>query len=86
MQDIALSCLVVESLLTSNFYGKIVIRYRHLSDFKLYLGSVLLMMQLETYNASVSYDIDGATESFMLLLWIIILDKTLQSLQQKHSN
>jgi hypothetical protein len=64
MQDIALSCLVVESLLTSNFYDKIVICYGHLSDFKLYPGSVLLIMGLETCNASVSYDIDGATESF----------------------
>jgi hypothetical protein len=38
MQDIALSHLVVESLLTSNFYDKIVICYGHLPDFKLYPG------------------------------------------------
>jgi hypothetical protein len=60
MQDIALSRLVVESLLTLNFNDKIVIRHEHLPDFKLYPGSVLLMMGLETCNTSVSYDIDGA--------------------------
>jgi hypothetical protein len=67
MRDIAFSCLVVESLLTSNFYDKIVVRYGHLPDFKLYPESVLLMMELVTCNASVSYDIDGATESFYAL-------------------
>jgi hypothetical protein len=86
MRNIALSRLVVELLFPSIFYDKIVICYGHLSDFKLYPGSVLLMMGLETCNASVSYDIDGATESFMLLLWVNILDKTLQSLLQKHSD
>jgi hypothetical protein len=35
IQDISLSRLMVESILTSNFYHKIVIRYGHLPDFKL---------------------------------------------------
>lgn len=67
MRDITLSRLVVESMLTSTFYEKIFIRYGHRDDFKLLPGSGLLMMALETCNASVSHDIDGATESFILL-------------------
>jgi hypothetical protein len=45
----------------------IVIGYGHLPEFKLYPWSVLLMMGFETCNVSVSYDIDGATESFYVL-------------------
>jgi hypothetical protein len=58
---------VVESLLTSNFYEKIVIRYGHRPNFKLLPGSGLLMMALETCNASASHDIDGATRLFFAL-------------------
>jgi hypothetical protein len=64
MQDITLSHLMVGSQLTSNFYDNVVICYAHLPDFKLYPVSVLLMMGLKACNASVSYDIDGTTESF----------------------
>jgi hypothetical protein len=71
MQDISPSCLVVELLLISKFYDKIVIHYGHPPDFKLYPGSVLWMTGLEICNASVSHDIDGATESF----YAVTLDK-----------
>jgi hypothetical protein len=53
MRDIALSSLVVESLLTSNLYNKIVTCHGHLPDFKLYPGSVLLMMELDLQRVSV---------------------------------
>jgi len=55
MRDIALSRLVVESLLTSTFYEKMLIRYGHRPDFKLLPGSGLLMMALESCNSSVSH-------------------------------
>jgi hypothetical protein len=64
IDDITLSRLVVESLLTSAFYEKIFIRFGHRTDFKTLPGSCLLLMALETCNASVSHDIDGATSSF----------------------
>jgi hypothetical protein len=62
--EIMLSRLMVESLLTSAFYKKILIRYGHRKDFKCLPGSCLLIMALETCNASVSHDIDGAAQSF----------------------
>jgi hypothetical protein len=67
LRDIALSRLVVESLLASTFYEKIAIRHGHCDDFKLLPGSGLLMMALETCNASVSHDIEGATKQFFAL-------------------
>ena len=62
--DITLSRLVVESLLSSGFYEKIFIRFGHRPDFETLPGSCLLLMALETCNASVSHDIDGAATSF----------------------
>jgi hypothetical protein len=67
LQDIALLRLVVESLLTSTFYEKIVVPYGHPDNFKIFPGSGLLMMALETCNASVSHDIVGATILFFAL-------------------
>jgi hypothetical protein len=62
--EITMSRLVTESLLTSTFYDKIFVRYGHLPDFKKLPGSCLLLMALETCNASVSHDIDGAAQAF----------------------
>jgi hypothetical protein len=62
--EIMLSRLVVESLLSSAFYEKIFIRYGHRKDFKRLPGSCLLIMALETCNASVSHDINGAAQLF----------------------
>ncbi len=62
--EVMLSRLVVESLLSSAFYEKIFIRYGHRKDFKRLPGSCLLIMALETCNASVSHDIDGAAQLF----------------------
>ncbi len=57
-------------MLTSNFYEKIFICYGHRNDFKLLPESGLLMMALETCNASSSHDIDGVTR----LLFALSLD------------
>ena len=58
-----------ESLLTPAFYDKRFVRYGHLSDFKKLPGScLLLMLALETCNASVSHDIDGAAQAFVNLM------------------
>ena len=70
IRDITLSRLVVESLLTSTLYDKILVRYGHRDDFKQLPGSGLLMMALEACNASVSHDIDGA----MMLFTELTLD------------
>jgi hypothetical protein len=65
--DITMSRLVTESLLTLAFYDKIFVCYGHLPDFKKLPGSCLLLMALETCNASVSHDIDGAAQAFVNL-------------------
>jgi Zinc knuckle len=65
--EIALSRLVVESLLTDAFYEKIVIRFGQRLDFKDLPGSCLFLMALETCNASVSYDVDKAEADFLAL-------------------
>jgi hypothetical protein len=67
IREVALSRLVVEPLLTSNFYEKILICFGHRHDFKNLPGSGLLMMALKTCNASVSYDIEVATKLFFAL-------------------
>ena len=54
MDEVTMSQLVEESLLTSAFYEKIFIRYGHCDNFKDLPGSCLLLMALETCNASVS--------------------------------
>ena len=59
-----MSRLVCESLLTPAFYDKIFVRYGHLPEFKKLPGSCLLLMALETCNASVSHDINGAAQAF----------------------
>ena len=64
IQDTTLSHLIVELLLTSDFHDKIFICYGHCNDFSDLPGSALLLMALETCNASVSHDIDGATTLF----------------------
>ena len=51
--EIMLSRLVVESLLTSAFYEKSFIRYGRGKDFKRLPGSCLLIMALETCSAYV---------------------------------
>ncbi len=62
--DVTMSRLVCESLLTPGFYDKIFVRYGHLPDFKKLPGLCLLLMALETCNASVFHDIDGAAQVF----------------------
>jgi hypothetical protein len=65
--EITMSRLVVESLLTAEFYDKIFIRYGHQDDFKKLSGACLLAMALETCNASASLDVDEATAAFNVL-------------------
>ena len=67
LDEIAMSRLVVESLLTSAFYKKIVIRFGQREDFKYLPGSCLFLMALETCNSSVSYDVDKAETDFLAL-------------------
>ena len=65
LDEIVMSRMVVESLLTAAFYDKVFIRYYgQRPDFKDLPGSRLLMMVLETCNASVSHDIDSAQVKF----------------------
>ena len=65
--EVTMSRLVVESLLTAEFYEKIFIRYGHRDDFKILSEACLLAMALETYNASASLDVDEATTAFTAL-------------------
>ena len=63
LDDITLSRLVVESLLTSAFYEKIVIRFNHRTDFEDLPGSCLFLMALDTCNASALHDVAGAKKT-----------------------
>ena len=67
LDDIALSRLIVESRLTRSFMERIRTRFGHHPDFKLFPGSVLLMMALDTCNASVAQDIAGASKDLAAL-------------------
>jgi hypothetical protein len=58
--DLELSQLVVESLLSEEIRDKMKVRYDHGINFYDYPGGVLVMMAFEISNASVSYDIEGA--------------------------
>jgi hypothetical protein len=58
--EVELSRLVVESLLSETFQEKIAIRFGHCPDFENLPGSCLLMMALATCNASVFHDVAGA--------------------------
>ncbi|KAI2509164.1 hypothetical protein MHU86_5283 [Fragilaria crotonensis] len=65
--EIMMSRLVVESLMTTDFFSKIFTRYGHRMDFKRVSGACLLIMALETCNASASLDVDEATAAFAAL-------------------
>jgi hypothetical protein len=67
LDEIFMSRLVVETLLSSSFYDKIVIRFGQRDDFKELPGSVLFLMALETCNSSVSSDVDKAETDFNAL-------------------
>ena len=67
LSDIGLSRLIVESLLSDAFREKIRVRFSHDVEFEDYPGSVYFMMALDTCNASVSHDVDGAKEKLLEL-------------------
>lgn len=67
LDDIGLSRLVVESRLTKTFMERIRTRFRYHSEFKSFLGSILVMMALDTCNASAAQDIAGASRALKLL-------------------
>jgi hypothetical protein len=58
--DCELSRGAVGSFSTDSFQEKIEIRFSHCEDFEILLGSCLFMMSLETCNASVFHDVEGA--------------------------
>jgi hypothetical protein len=64
LDEVAMSRLVVESLITSSFYEKVIIRFGHRKDFKDLPGSILFLMALETCNSLVSYDVHKAESDF----------------------
>jgi hypothetical protein len=59
-----MSRTLFESPVSPEFYEKIFICYGHQDNFHEVPGSVLVVMALETFNASVSHDIDGAAKTF----------------------
>ena len=65
--EIELSRTVVESLLTESFQEKIEIRFSHRDDFELLPGSCLFIMAMETCNASVFHDVEGAKKKLEAL-------------------
>ena len=65
--EVELSRTVVESLLSETFQEKIEIRFSHRDDFELLPGSCLFIMALETCNASVFHDVEGAKKKLEAL-------------------
>ena len=60
--EIELSRIVVNSLLTEAFHDTIRTRFGHLADFDCLPGSCVFMMALEACNASISHDVEGARQ------------------------
>jgi hypothetical protein len=67
LDELVMTWLVVESLLTSAFHEKIVICFGQQSDFKDLPGLLLFFMALETCNSSVSYNVNKAESDFLAL-------------------
>jgi hypothetical protein len=67
MDDMELSRLVVGSLLTYEMREKMRISFDHHADFLDYRGGVSFSMALDIFNASVSFDIEGAQEKIEAL-------------------
>lgn len=67
IQDIALSRLAIESLVSPAFRLKVATRYEHHPKFLKYPGSVYLSMVLEVANVSLTHDIGAAEVSFRAL-------------------
>ena len=62
--DVQLSRLIVDSLISSTLRLQVMTRFRHDPEFENYPGSIYLMMVYEVVNASTSLDITKAGEQF----------------------
>ena len=62
--DIALSRLAVECLISETLRGEVETRFEHDPLFHEYAGQVYYMMVLEVVNASTTHDIDAASKAF----------------------
>lgn len=80
--EVMLSRLVVESLLTSAFYEKNHLLWS-LQGFQRLPGSCLLVMALKACNASVSHDIDGAATAFASLMLDNVSGENVSDLSNK---
>jgi hypothetical protein len=62
--DMDISRLVVESIVSGEMRERMQVRYDHHTEFLDFPGGFLFMMALYIFNASVSFDIEGAQEKF----------------------
>ena len=62
--DIGLSRLVVESMLTPSLQERMFTKFGNNDNYETYPGQILFMMALDTCNASVQRDIAGAQTKF----------------------
>jgi len=62
LDEIPLSHLLVESMMTDPFRTKIRTRFSHHNSFDDFPGSIYFLMALDTCNASVAHEIDGAVK------------------------
>ncbi len=61
--EVELSRMVVDSLLTKSFLEKLVGRYGHREDFETLPGScIVFMMALKACNSSRAHDVEGACQ------------------------
>ena len=70
LNDIHLSCLAVDALISAAIRLQVTTRFRHDPNFEDYPGSVLLMMIYEVVNASTSLDISHALKDFEALVLV----------------
>jgi len=64
LNDLLLSRIMVESLLSTLFREKLDTMFSHLRDYDELPGQVIFMMTLEACNASANLDVEGAKQSF----------------------
>ena len=67
LNDLLLSRMMIESLLSASFREKLDVRFSHVPNFEELPGQVIFMMTLEACNASANLDVEGAKLAFQNL-------------------
>ena len=83
LDDVGLSRLAVEALLSVSLREKLETRFSHYPRFQNLPGQIIFMMVLDTCNASAEIDVEGAHKSFDALSLSSFLGKISPRLPRK---